>query len=127
MLFVYPAIVKKKKDSFWIHFPDIPNCQPHGDSLSEVIESAQEILSAYLLTTIAEKKEIVPPSDIYTLSTPRNCFSTLISCEINQEKATKSVKKTLTIPAWLNDQAIAKEINFSKTLQDALIKKISEK
>jgi hypothetical protein len=32
----------------------------------------------------------------------------------------KSVKKTLSIPAWLNDAATAQGINFSRVLQDAL-------
>ena len=36
----------------------------------------------------------------------------------------KSVKKTLTIPAWLNDLADKNNINYSQTLQDALIKKL---
>ena len=32
----------------------------------------------------------------------------------------KSVKKTLTIPAWLNQAALEHNINFSQVLQDAL-------
>ena len=37
----------------------------------------------------------------------------------------KAVKKTLTIPEWLNNEAIAMNINFSQVLQDALLKKIN--
>ena len=37
----------------------------------------------------------------------------------------KAVKKTLTIPAWLNDRAIQLNINFSQVLQEALTEKIS--
>ena len=36
----------------------------------------------------------------------------------------KSVKKTLTIPAWLNDLAVECNINFSQVLQEALIAKL---
>ena len=32
----------------------------------------------------------------------------------------KAVKKTLTIPEWLNEEATALGINFSQVLQDAL-------
>lgn len=39
----------------------------------------------------------------------------------------KSVKKTLTIPSWLNEAAMAAGINFSQTLQEALIQKIGAK
>lgn len=38
----------------------------------------------------------------------------------------KSVKKTLTIPQWLNELAIAKNINFSQTLAEALRKELAE-
>jgi hypothetical protein len=36
------------------------------------------------------------------------------------------VKKTLTIPSWLNRAAERKNVNFSATLKDALIKKLVE-
>ena len=39
----------------------------------------------------------------------------------------KAVKKTLTIPEWLNEEAISLNINFSQVLQDALIQKIRAK
>jgi len=32
----------------------------------------------------------------------------------------RAVKKTLTIPKWLDDMAIEQGINFSRTLQEAL-------
>ena len=36
----------------------------------------------------------------------------------------KSVKKTLTIPAWLNAAALERNINFSQVLQDALMNQL---
>ncbi len=51
-------------------------------------------------------------------------FLSLVSCDINQYKDTKAVKKTLTIPSWLNERAISMGINFSKVLQEALLSKI---
>jgi post-segregation antitoxin (ccd killing protein) len=41
-------------------------------------------------------------------------------------KNEKSVKKTLTIPSWLNDLAIENNINFSQTLQEALRKELAD-
>lgn len=39
----------------------------------------------------------------------------------------KAVKKTLTIPEWLNEEAMTLGINFSQVLQDALMQKIGTK
>ena len=87
------------------------------------MEGAQEALAGYLLSLLEEGETIVAPSDISSYH-PEDGFTSFVSCDINQYKDTKAVKKTLTIPAWLNDRAVSMGLNFSKILQEALIKKI---
>ena len=123
MLFVYPAIFHKEEDSYCVEFPDLAGCHTYGSSLTETMEAAQEALAAYLLTLLEQKKTIVAPSDISSIHT-EDGFSSLVSCDINQYKDTKAVKKTLTIPSWLNERAVSMGINFSQVLQEALLSKI---
>ena len=123
MLFVYPAIFHKEEDSYWVEFPDLPGCHTYGSSLTETMEAAQEALAAYLLTLLEQNRTIASPSDISAIQA-EDGFSSLVSCDINQYKDTKAVKKTLTIPSWLNDRAISMGINFSQVLQEALLSKI---
>ena len=66
---------------------------------------------------------IASPSDISAIHAAEG-FSSLVSCDMNQYQDTKAVKKTLTIPSWLNDCAISMGINFSQVLQEALLSKI---
>lgn len=123
MLFVYPAIFHKEEDSYWVEFPDLEGCYTCGGSINETMEAAQEALAAYLLTLLEQKKEIAAPSDISDILV-KDGFSSLVSCDINQYKDTKAVKKTLTIPSWLNDRAVSMGVNFSQVLQEALLSKI---
>ncbi len=123
MLFVYPAIFHKEKDSYWVEFPDLEGCHTYGNSIVESMEAAQEALSGYLLTLLEQGKAIAAPSDVSSYK-PADGFSSLVSCDINQYNDTKAVKKTLTIPSWLNDRAIAMGLNFSQILQEALLSKI---
>ncbi|MDO4669610.1 MAG: type II toxin-antitoxin system HicB family antitoxin [Butyricicoccus pullicaecorum] len=123
MLFVYPAIFHKEDDAYWVEFPDLEGCHTYGSSINETLEAAQEALSAYLLTLLEQKQTIASPSDILTIHADDG-FSSLVSCDINQYRDTKAVKKTLTIPAWLNDRAISMGLNFSQVLQEALLSKI---
>ena len=123
MLFVYPAIFHKEEDAYWVEFPDLEGCHTYGSTISETMEAAQEALAAYLLTLLEQEKAIAAPSDISSLHADDG-FSSLVSCDISQYKETKSVKKTLTIPSWLNDRAISMGINFSQVLQEALLSKI---
>lgn len=123
MLFVYPAIFHKEDDTYWVEFPDLEGCHTYGSSINETMEAAQEALAGYLLTLLEQEKAIAAPSDISAIHVDDG-FSSLVSCDINQYKDTKAVKKTLTIPSWLNDRAIAMGINFSQVLQEALFSKI---
>ena len=123
MLFVYPAIFHKEDDSYWVEFPDLEGCHTYGSSIDETMEAAQEALAAYLLTLLEQEKVIAVPSDISAIHVDDG-FSSLVSCDINQYKDTKAVKKTLTIPSWLNDRAVSMGINFSQVLQEALLSKI---
>ena len=123
MLFVYPAIFHKEEDAYWVEFPDLDGCHTYGASIAETMEAAQEALAAYLLTLLEQGSLIVSPSDISSIHVD-NGFSSLVSCDINQYKDTKAVKKTLTIPSWLNDRAVSMGVNFSQVLQEALISKI---
>lgn len=123
MLFVYPAIFHREDDAYWVEFPDLEGCHTYGGSIPETMEAAQEALSAYLLTLLEQGRPLAAPTDVSALHADDG-FSSLVSCTIDQYRDTKAVKKTLTIPSWLNDRAMAMGLNFSKILQDALISKI---
>ena len=123
MLFVYPAIFHKEDNAYWVEFPDLEGCHTYGSSIAETMEAAQEALAGYLLTLLEQNSSIATPSDISDFHV-EDGFSSLVSCDINQYRDTKAVKKTLTIPSWLNERAVAMGINFSQVLQDALLSKI---
>lgn len=124
MLFHYPAVFHQEDNSFWVEFPDLQGCQTFANTLNEAVEYSQEALASYLLTLLEDGNPIPLPSDIKTIEVEQNSFTSLVSCQLNETKDTKSVKKTLTIPAWLNDRALSLNINFSKVLQDALLEKV---
>lgn len=126
MLFVYPAIFHKENESYWVEFPDLVGCQTYGSTLNETMEFAQEALAAYVMTLLDDGTDIPAPSELTDISTEKESFVTLVTCDIDQYKNIGAVKKTLSIPLWLNERATAKGINFSKTLQDALLLKIQK-
>ena len=120
MLFVYPAIFHKEEESYWVEFPDLKGCNTYGSTIPEAMEMAQEALTGYLLSLLEHGDHIASPSDIHAY----DGFSSLVSCDINQYRDTRAVKKTLTIPSWLNDRAMSMGVNFSQVLQEALLSKI---
>lgn len=124
MLLIYPAIFHEEDNAYWVEFPDLVGCQSFGTTVNETMENAQEALLGYALTLLEEERPLPKPSPMEEMQTDQAGFVSLVTCDLNRYKNTKAVKKTLTIPGWLNDRATALGINFSKTLQDALLRKI---
>ncbi len=127
MKLIYPAIFHHEDNAYWVEFPDLTGCQTFGQTISEAIDNSREALEVYAVSLIENKEELPKPSDISQLTVKSGCFTSIVDVDLSAyfEKA-KAVKKTLTIPEWLNDAAVEKGINFSQTLQDALMVKIAQ-
>ena len=119
---IYPAVFHQEDDSYWVEFPDLEGCQSYGATLEEAHEGAKEALSGYLVVLLEQGQNIKPPSNIRLLNVPENAFVSLVDADLI--KKSQAVKKTLTIPSWLNERAESKHINFSKVLQEALMQRL---
>lgn len=119
MLFIYPAIFHKEDNSYWVEFPDLKGCQTFGESVDETVVNAKEALEGYCITVLESGQNLPKATDIKNISVDENSFVTLIDCEL-KNTTRRSVKKTLTIPYWLNEAAVKENINFSDVLQNAL-------
>ncbi len=130
MKLVYPANFYYEEDGgYSVEIPDLLGCVTQGDNLEEAIEMAQDAALGWILTAIEEEEEIPEPSQIEQIKIEeKEGFRTLLLLDIDQytEKygTKKSVKKTLTIPEWLNKRAEKMGTNFSQVLQEALLNKI---
>ncbi|WP_251425212.1 type II toxin-antitoxin system HicB family antitoxin [Veillonella agrestimuris] len=125
MVYIYPAIVHYEDDGYWLEFPDLPDTYTQGDTIEEVMTNAVESMELTLLHLLETGEQIPQPSNIQALTTDTDSFTTLVQSNIDLAKHCTSVKKTLTIPQWLNDRALSEHLNFSQILQEALIKKLT--
>lgn len=129
MKLVYPANFYYEEDEgYSVEIPDLLGCVTQGENLEEAMEMAQDAALGWILTAIEAEEEIPKPSQIEQIKLEGNGFKTLLLLDIDQytEKygTKKSVKKTLTIPEWLNKRAEKIGINFSQVLQESLLNKI---
>lgn len=124
----YPAVFHKAEEGgFWVSFPDIPECLTQGDDMQQAYEMATEALGLSL-TTMEEAREEIPKA-----STPENIdvedgFLVVMEfdmAEYRRKHCSRAVKKTLSIPEWLNEAAMRQNINFSQVLQEALMQKVN--
>lgn len=124
----YPALFHKAEEGgFWISFPDIPECLTQGEDMEHAYEMAVEALGLALTCREKERQPLPVASDPTMLTPEPDSFLVVIEFDMFAYKKrtnSRAVKKTLSIPEWLNEAAIAMDINFSQVLQEALLAKI---
>lgn len=124
----YPALFHRAEEGgFWISFPDLPECLTQGETMAEAYEMAVDALGLALTSREDENMPIPSASDPSQIAVTSDSFLVVIEFDmLAYKKRTDShaVKKTLSIPAWLNEMAIGAGINFSQVLQEALISKM---
>lgn len=124
----YPALFHKAEEGgFWISFPDFPECFTEGDDITQAYEMAVEALGLAVTSRKKEKEEIPVPTEIDKLSLEDGILVIVEfdMLEYQKKHNSRAVKKTLSIPAWLNEEATAMGVNFSQVLQEALKEKIN--
>ena len=124
----YPAIFHKAEEGgFWISFPDFPECFSQGEDMAEAYEMAVDALGL-CIDDIEKSKGILPTPTVPTEITVDSSSVLLVvefdKAAYNRKHNSRAVKKTLSIPEWLNEEALARGINFSQVLQEALIAKL---
>ena len=125
--YVYPAVFTLEEMGYSVYFPDLEGCYTCGDSLQDALIMAEDVLAFYLYDEEAAGHEIPQASTSDNISVQKGEFVNYIACdtmEYAKRHNNKAVKKTLTIPEWLNEAAIRQNINFSQVLQEALMSRI---
>lgn len=116
--YVYPALFHANEDgSFTITYPDLLGCISEGKSLANAIYMAQSALTEWI-EYLTDKKENIPPASTFeSIEVSEDEFVNLIRAEIKDNRA---VKRTVSIPKWMDDKVIESGLSLSRVLQDAL-------
>ncbi|MDO4299735.1 MAG: type II toxin-antitoxin system HicB family antitoxin [Lachnospiraceae bacterium] len=124
----YPAVFHKAEEGgFWVSFPDIPECLTQGDDMQQAYEMAVDALGLSL-TTMEEAGEGIPKGSMPDEIDAGDGFLVIVEfdmAEYRRKHCSRAVKKTLSIPEWLNEAAMRQNINFSQVLQEALLQKVN--
>lgn len=133
MLSIYPACFFKEENGYSVIFPDLNYLATCGETLDEALSMAVDCLAGHLYWLQRDGETVPVPSSIDKINLSDvtaaleievgEAFVNMVMVDVAEYAKThfeKSVKKTLTIPSWLNTAALEQNINFSQVLQDAL-------
>ena len=134
----YPACFYHDPDGYTVLFPDLYDLATEGETLEDAMDSAIDCLAGRVWLMQLRKEELPAPSDpgkidpqklakeVFPEEEIHEAFVSLVSVDVEEYARIhfeRSVKKTLTIPCWLNRLAEEQHINFSQVLQEALKQK----
>lgn len=126
--YIYPAVFSYDSDGISISFPDLPGCFSCGSDDEEALYMARDALGLWMSFLEDEQEEIPTPSKLNEIPLAPNEHAVLIDVWmplVRKAVRNKAVKKTLSIPQWLNEKAMQEDINFSYVLQEALKKELN--
>lgn len=118
----YPVVISKG-EKFLI--ASVPDCEidTQGDNIVDVIEMARDAISIWCVCQQDKDRHLPEPSELSAVEHEPDEIVTLVDVDIDAYRRSlenRAVKKTLTIPSWLNEKAEKAGVNFSQTLQKAL-------
>lgn len=121
--YTFPAFFYYDDDGISIEFPDLPGCLPCASTSEEAFHNAKEALGVHLFGMEKDGDPIPKPTPVQNLQPEAGAVVAMVEVfmpTVRNRINNKVVKKTLTIPAWLNAEAEAANVNFSQVLQDGL-------
>ncbi len=119
---VFPIILTKGSEKGYIVYVPSLDINTEGDSIADAIFMARDAIGLWGLCQSDLGKEI---PEVTNLDIPHKEgeIVTLVDVDFDAYKRAhdnRTVRKNLTIPAWLNDMAEKNGVNFSQILQRAL-------
>ena len=122
MEFVYPAVFHSNEDgSYTVTYPDLPGCVSEGKYLANAMHMAQSALSQWL-GYLTDKGEPIPAaSEPGSIAAGENGFVNLVRAEVKDGHA---VRRTVSIPKWMDEKASESRLSLSRILQDALSQRL---
>ena len=124
MDYVYPAAFRDNgDDSYTVTFPDLPGCMTQGNTLSQAIYMAEKALAQWI-EYLSDKKMTIPKaSAIGSIATETGEFINLARADVKDSRA---VRRTVSIPKWMDVRVNEVGLSLSRVLQDALSERLSQ-
>lgn len=126
MKLAYPIILTPDSSGYVVSVPDL-NINTEGRDIADAIEMAADAICLCGISMQDLGREIPPPSDALPQCAEGElaAFALVDFDAYRRAYEQRTVRKNVTIPAYLNELAEAAHINFSQVLQEGLKHRLS--
>ena len=121
---IYPAVFHPNSDgTYTVTFPDLPGCISEGKTLGNAMVMAQSALGQWI-EYLTDKEETIPAASmLQSIEVEQGEFVNLIRADIKDGRA---VRRTVSIPKWMDERVTEAGLSLSRVLQDALKERFAE-
>lgn len=127
--YYYPAVFSRAPDEdIAVVFPDL-DVATSGENDADALASARDLLGCVLYGLEQDGDTIPAPTPLMDVALADGERAVLVDVympSVRMAQETKSVNRTVTLPAWLNAVALENNVNFSQVLQRALIQQLGK-
>ncbi|HBA49484.1 MAG TPA: hypothetical protein DCZ91_17145 [Lachnospiraceae bacterium] len=121
--YVYPAVFHLNEDgSYTITYPDLAGCISEGKTLANAMYMAQAALTQWIEYLTDKKLEVPSASALGNVAVADGEFVNLIRADVKDSRA---IRRTVSIPKWMDDKVTEAGLSLSRVLQDALKEKLN--
>ena len=137
MVSVYPVIftsLHDEKDTVLVDVPDL-GILTEGFGMADAVYMARDAIGLKGIDCEDEGKGVPEPSNIEDIDESKGTFAedgkgivSLVDVDFTEYRRkvdNRAVRRNVTLPNWLNQEAEKAGLNVSKVLQDALISKLN--
>ena len=127
MRYTFTAVFREDGGKVYARVPDLDGCITTGRDYADALEEMEDAMAAWLCTAEDEELVIPQPTPQGKIARDGNAVISLVSADTIKYRAqtdTRSVRKNVSLPAWLSNIADKRRINCSQVLQDALLARI---
>lgn len=122
----YTIILTPAKEGYLVTIPDF-ECNTEGKDIADALFMARDAIGLMGITMQDQGEDLPLPGSAKFVTDPNDLvlYADVDFSEYRRRIDTKKVKKTLSIPSWLNEQAERENVNFSRILEEALLDKLN--
>lgn len=128
-IYIFPAVITTMAENDYnVSFPDFEEIITYGETLEEAYIMAEDALKLCLFDLYQDKEGIPEATKMNNAKLNNTQVVILVKVELKKvirEYDNRAVKKTLTIPSWLNTEAEKAHLNFSHILQEGLKRQLN--
>ena len=128
-MYVYPVVFTPLDEGgYCVYAPDLKGCITECNNLAEGIVKIRDGLCGMLYMLERDKQPIPEPTDISRVEHEFNDVVTLVDAPLEEYRrrvGSRAVRRTISIPEWMDELAVNSNISLSQITQDALREKLN--